>query len=111
MRRIAFGAALLLFAVGCGSGSSASSVCDDFGNALNGLRTKFSACGTLQDFGFNKDSCVAAYNDSHCSDADKQKIRDFVTCLNNMPNCTPGTENDWGTAFDNCLTPLESINC
>ena len=37
MRRIAFGAALLLFGVGCGS--SASSACDNFGNALNNLHT------------------------------------------------------------------------
>ena len=111
MRRIAFGAAFLLFAVGCGSGSSASSTCDDFGNALNGLRTKYTACGTLPDFGFNKDNCVAAYNNSQCSDADKQKIRDFVSCLNNMPTCTTQTQNDWGTQLGNCVSPLDTINC
>ena len=109
MRRIALGAALLLFAVGCGS--SASSACDDFGNALNNLRTKYSACGTLPDFGFNKDSCVDAYNNSHCSDADKQKITDFAHCLNGMPSCTTETQNDWVTQLGDCLDPLETIDC
>ncbi len=111
MQRIAFGAACLLFAVGCGGGTSASSVCDDFGNSLNGLRTKYSACGTLPDFGFNKDSCVQAYNNAQCSDADKQKIRDFVNCLNNMPTCTTQTANAWGTQLESCLTAVDTINC
>ena len=109
MRRIAFGAALLLFAVGCGS--SASSPCDNFGNALNGLNSKYAACGTLPSFGFDKNSCVEAYNNSHCSDADKQKINDFANCLNNLPNCTPATQAAWATSFQNCATPLQSINC
>jgi len=109
MRRIVFGAALLLFAVGCGS--SASSTCDNLGNAYTSLTSKYSACGTLPSSGFDKNSCVEAYNNSHCSDADKQKINDFVNCLNNMPNCTPATQTAWANSFEACITPLESINC
>jgi len=110
MRRIALGAALLLFAVGCG-GSSASSTCDDFGNALNNAKTKFSPCGTLPDFGFNKESCVQSYNSPQCTDADKQKIHDAVNCLNGLPTCTTQTVSDWGNQLESCLTPLETIGC
>lgn len=109
MRRIALGAALLLFAVGCGS--SASSTCDDLGNAITGLQSKYSACGTLPLFPFDKNSCVDAYNSGHCSDADKQKITDFVHCLNNMPTCTAGNQASWGNSLEACLSPLETINC
>ncbi|HET6982224.1 MAG TPA: hypothetical protein VFI53_08785 [Myxococcaceae bacterium] len=109
MRRIALGASLLLFAVGCGS--SASSTCDNLGNAINGLSSKYAACGTIPNVGFDKNSCVEAYNNSHCTDADKQKINDFANCLNNLPNCTPATQSAWATAYGNCVTPLESVNC
>ena len=109
MRRIALGAALLLFAVGCGS--SGSGVCDDLGNAYNNLKTKFSACGTLSGDPFPKDQCVEAYNNSHCTDAEKQVINDFVKCLNNMPSCTPATETAWGDQLQNCVDPLLGVNC
>src|SRR6201989_2719039 len=85
MRRIASGSALLLFAVGCGSSSSA--ICDELGNTASTLKTKYSACGTLGGEPFNKDQCVEAYNNSHCSDAEKQTITDFVHCLDGMPTC------------------------
>ena len=42
---------------------------------------------------------------------DKQKITDFVHCLNNMPTCTAGNQNSWGTSLEACLSPLETINC
>ncbi|HET9156272.1 MAG TPA: hypothetical protein VFN91_06370 [Myxococcaceae bacterium] len=109
MRRLALGSALLLFAVGCGS--SGSAVCDNLGNAANNLKTKYSACGTLGGEPFNKDQCVEAYNNSHCSDADKAKINDFVNCLNGMSNCTPQTQTDWLDALDTCAAPLETISC
>jgi len=109
MRRIALGAALLLFAVGCGS--SASSTCDDVGNALTGLQTKFSACGTLPSIPFNKDTCVNEYNSGHCTDADKQKISDFAHCLNALPTCSPATLDAWGNSFEACVAPLDTISC
>jgi len=109
MRRIASGSALLLFAVGCGSSSSA--ICDDLGNTANTLKTKYSACGTLGGEPFTKDQCVEAYNNSHCSDAEKQTITDFVHCLDGMPTCTPQTQSDWFDALETCADRLGTVNC
>ncbi|HEY1904912.1 MAG TPA: hypothetical protein VGG91_02660 [Myxococcaceae bacterium] len=113
MRRIALGATLLLLAAGCGSSNSSSATCDNLGNAASALPGKYSACGTLQTISFDKNACVQAFNNSNCTDSDRQKINDFANCINGLPNCTPATQNAWVTSYTNCVTPLQSIssNC
>jgi len=113
MRRIALGATLLVLAAACGSSNSNSSTCDNFGNALSGLNSKYAACGTLNTIPFDKNQCVDAFNHSGCTDSDKQKINDVANCLSGLPNCTPATQTTWATSFENCFTPLNTIspNC
>ena len=97
MRRTALGATLLLLAAGCGSSNSSSATCDNLSNAITGLGSKYSACGTLPTITFDKNQCVQAFNNSACTDSDRQKINDFANCLNGLPNCTPATQNAWAT--------------
>jgi hypothetical protein len=113
MRRIALGATLLLLAAGCGSSNSSSATCDNLGNAISGLGSKYAACGTLPTITFDKNQCVQAFNNSACTDSDKQKINDFANCINALPNCTPATQTTWANSYVNCATPLQSIspNC
>jgi hypothetical protein len=113
MRRIAFGATLLLLAAGCGSSNSNSAICDNYVNALNALPGKYAACGTLTPPPLTKDQCVQAANNSGCTDSDKQKINNAATCVNNLPNCTPATQSTWATSFENCVAPLGTLssNC
>lgn len=113
MRRIALGATLLLLAAGCGSSNSSSATCDNLGNAITSLGSKYAACGTLPTITFDKNQCVQAFNSSGCTDSDRQKINDFANCLNGLPNCTPATQNAWATSYTNCVQPLSTIsnNC
>ena len=97
MRRIALGAALLLLAAGCGSSNSSSATCDNLGNALGGLPSKYAACGTVTPIAFDKNACVQAFNNSGCTDSDRQKINDVANCINGLPNCT--------TTLSNGLSP------
>ena len=113
MRRIALAVSLLLLAAGCGSSNSSSATCDNLGNAITSLSTKYAACGTLPAISFDKNACVQAFNNSSCTDSDRQKINDFANCIQGLPNCTLATQSTWATAYGNCVTPLGSIspNC
>jgi hypothetical protein len=111
MRRIVLGcAALLLGAVGCGGGNSPSSTCDNVSNTLNGLSGKYSACGQLPAIPFDHNACVQALNGNSCSDADRQKINDFASCVNGLPNCTQQTQSSWSSAFVACDDKLQGIS-
>ena len=116
MRPIALGWAVLLFAaVGCGSSNSSSATCDNIANAFASLPGKYSACGTIPSgsLNFDKNQCVTAFNNSSCSDADRQKINDYASCVQALPSCTPATQSSWATSYENCAAPLEGIssNC
>lgn len=113
MTRIALVTTLLLLAVGCGNSNSSSNTCDNLANALNALPGKYAACGTVPSVSFDKNACTTAFNNSACSDADRQKINDFANCLQALPTCTVATQSSWATSYENCTTPLQSIssNC
>ena len=113
MRRIALGAILVLIAVGCGNSNSPSSTCDNVGNAITSLSSKYAACGQLPAITFDKNACVQGFNNSSCTDADRQKINDYANCLQALPNCTVATQSDWLTALGNCASKLQGIssNC
>jgi hypothetical protein len=83
------------------------------GNALNALPGKYAACGTLPSVPFDKNSCTQAFDNSGCSDADRQKINDYASCVQALPSCTPATQSSWATSYENCAAPLEGIssNC
>src|SRR5215469_10230911 len=102
MRPIALGwAVLLVAAVGCGSSNSSSATCDNLSNALTSLPSKYSACGSIPAITFDKNQCVQAFNNSSCSDADRQKINDYANCLGALPNCTVATQAAWVTSLSN----------
>jgi hypothetical protein len=116
MRPIALGWAVLLFAaVGCGSSNSSSATCDNIANAFASLPGKYSACGTIPSgsLNFDKNQCVTAFNNSSCSDADRQKINDYANCLSALPNCTTATQAAWVTSLTDCESKLSGIssNC
>ena len=111
MRRIVLGcAALLLGAVGCGGSNSPSSTCDNVASALSGLSGKYSACGQIPAISFDKNACVSAFNSSSCSDADRQKINDFASCVNGLPNCSPQSQSTWTSAYVACSNGLQGIS-
>jgi hypothetical protein len=111
MQRLVLGcAALLVCAVGCGSSNSPSSTCDNLANALNGLSGKYSACGQFPSIPFNKDACVQAFNGNSCTDADRQKINDFTSCLSGLPNCTLQSQSTWADALVACNDKLQGVS-
>ncbi|HET9037513.1 MAG TPA: hypothetical protein VFN45_14985 [Myxococcaceae bacterium] len=110
MRRIAPWLLLLLFAVGCGNSNSSSATCDHLGDAAAGLNSKYAACGTLGAIPFSKDDCTRGFENSGCTDADRQKFNDFANCLDGLPSCTPATQNSWLTSFSNCAILLQNLS-
>lgn len=112
MRRSVLGvfAVLMVSLTGCGSSTSNSAVCDNLASALTNLGTKYAACGTIPAVPFDKNQCVNAFNSSGCSDADKTKINNFSSCINNLPNCTTATITTWQTSFQNCEAQLNGIS-
>ena len=110
MRRFAPGALLLLAAVGCGNSNSSSATCDHLGDAANSLNTKYAACGTLGALSFDKDACTRGFENTGCTDADRQKFNDYANCLSGLPDCTLGTQNSWLTSFANCTLLLQNLS-
>lgn len=113
MRRSTLGifAVLMLAAAGCGSSATSNStVCDNLSSALTNLGTKYAACGQVPAVPFDKNQCVAAFNSSGCTDADKTKINNFSSCLNNLPNCTVATQTAWETSYQACAAQLNGLS-
>ncbi|HSP18208.1 MAG TPA: hypothetical protein VLQ79_01745, partial [Myxococcaceae bacterium] len=79
-------------------------------SALNGLSTKYQQCGTIPANSFNKDQCVNGFNNSSCTDADKTKINNYVSCLNNLPTCTTTTQTAWLTSLSSCASQLTGVS-
>ena len=114
MRGIALGWVVVLgAAVGCGSSNSSAATCDNLANALTGLNSKYSACGSSSAIIFDKNQCQQAFSNVGCSDADRQKINDYANCLSGLPNCTPATQAAWLNSLVTCEDKLQGIssNC
>src|SRR5262245_41522107 len=110
MRRIVPGALLLLAAAGCGNSNSSSATCDHIADVAAGLNPKYAACGTLGSIPFDRDACTRRFENSGCSDADRQKFNDFANCLDGLPSCTPATQNSWLSSLANCGLLLQNLS-
>jgi len=101
---------LLVAAAGCGSSNSSSATCDNLANALTGLNSKVAPCGTSPGITFDKNQCVQAFNNSGCTDGDRQKINDYANCLNGLPTCAPATQTAWLNSLVDCENKLVGIS-
>lgn len=112
MRRAALGwIVCLLAAAGCGSSTSNSAVCDNLAKGLTDYGTKLAPCsgGNPITIPYTKDQCTQGINNSSCTDADRQKINDFSSCLSALPTCSPATINAFTTALTTCTNKLAGI--
>ena len=99
---------LALIAIGCGSSSGDTSICDTLATVTNDLNAKAAPCtSTAPSLDFDAAACRSSI--SLCSDSDRQKIQDFASCLQALPTCTPATSGAWTTSFDACQAKLGSL--
>ncbi|MGZ6078798.1 MAG: hypothetical protein ACXWK6_13420, partial [Myxococcaceae bacterium] len=66
--------------------------------------------GTVPPIPFDKNQCVNSFNNNGCSDADKTKINSFVSCVNNLPTCSPATITAWQNSFTTCEANLNGLS-
>jgi hypothetical protein len=97
----------LLFLAGCGGGGT--DVCDKVATGLNDLITKAAPCSTsTPPSPLTADQCRQSLG--NCTDADKQKLGDFGSCLSALPTCSPATVSSWQTSVQDCLLKLQGIS-
>jgi len=112
MRRAALGWIVCLLAgAGCGSSTSNASVCENLAKGLTDYSTKFAPCagGNPVTVPYTKDQCTQGIDKSSCTDADRQKINDFSSCLSGLPTCSTTTIEAFSTAVTTCTNKLASI--
>lgn len=99
---------LALIAVGCGSGSGDTSTCDTLATATSDFNSKAAPCAsTVPTLGFNADACRSSI--SKCTDSDQQKIKDFASCIEALPTCTPATYGSWLNSLEACQAKLGGL--
>jgi len=108
-------ATVALFAFGCGSSTSSSSICDNLASASSSFSTKLAPC--LSQFGGTNplasslptgSACTAQV--AKCNDADKEKINGFISCLNGLPTCAPASFSAFGSSLQACAAPLDTVS-
>ena len=106
MRRVLV--ALSLIAAGCGSSSGDASICDTLATAASDFSAKAAPCtSTVPTLGFDAAACRSSI--SLCTSSDQQKIKDFTSCLQALPTCTPATSGSWSTSLDACQAKLGGL--
>ncbi len=106
MRRILV--PLALIAVGCGSSSGDTSICDNLATVTNDFNAKAAPCTeTAPTLEFDAAECRASI--SKCTDSDRQKISDFASCLQALPTCSNATYDSWLTSFEACQAKLGAL--
>lgn len=113
MKNILFGLAAMasLTLTACGG-----NLCDDTSDALEGLSDKVSECG-LPTTGFEKptdaelESCKESLD--ACSDSDKDKLKNYVDCLNDVKGCSDKTQSEqqaFAMRVLSCSSKLEGVS-
>lgn len=101
--------ALALIAVGCGSSSGDTSICDTLATAASDFSAKAASCtSSIPPLGFDAAACRSSI--SMCTASDQQRIRDFTSCLQALPTCSPATSGSWSTALDACQAKLGGLS-
>ncbi|HUJ27799.1 MAG TPA: hypothetical protein VLW85_17360 [Myxococcales bacterium] len=108
------GLLFLLALVGCGGGSGGDvSLCDNLATAASAFAQKAAPCmSTPPQLGMTADGCRSEIG--NCSSADQQRIRDFTSCLTQLPDCAPASASSWATSVQGCanlLGPLAGSGC
>jgi hypothetical protein len=82
---------------GCGS------TCDDLADAFDEVDEKARPCAAAgeEPTAFNVNQCEN--NVDKCTDSEKEALADLADCLRDLPECTPATENGFGTAAAACI--------
>ena len=110
MRSVLVGLALVALALGwmaCGS-SGDTSVCDTLATAASDFSTKAAPCfQSLPPLGFSADACRSSI--SKCTDSDQQQLKDFASCLQALPTCSPATVESWSTSLQACQAKLGGL--
>lgn len=98
----------VLVAAACGSGSGDTSVCDSLAAATSDFSSKAAPCfSTVPSLGFSADACRASI--SKCTSSDQQQLKDFASCLQGLPACTPATQQSWSSALGTCQAKLGGL--
>ena len=113
MRRVLLAVASIAVAVGCGSSSGDTSVCDSLATATTDLNSKAAPCtSTAPSPALTAEACRSSI--SKCSNSDQQTIKAYASCLENLPVCTSGAYGNWQVLLGDCaagLGPLAGQGC
>ncbi|MFY0564904.1 hypothetical protein ACN28E_13690 [Archangium lansingense] len=90
-------AVAMMALTGCGN------VCDELDNAFEAVEDKAKPCLSAgeEPTSFNTNQCSDNLDD--CSDSEKKALSEFAECLRELPECTPATEQSFGTAVAACV--------
>lgn len=100
MKRLACAFAVVSLALtGC-----SGSLCEDFKDVSEDLEEKAAPCSDGTSGGsndeFNVQQCESDL--SKCSDDDREALRDYIDCLDNVDKCVKGKEDAFGGAILGC---------
>jgi len=114
MKKFMFGlvaVSSLVFGTGCGG-----NVCEDAADAFNDLEKKTKDCPTLSAAlsgvkitETEQNKCKEDYK--KCSDSDKDKLKEAVDCIEDLPNCKSGEESAWVLRLQACSNKASNVTC
>src|SRR5688572_1272684 len=100
MKRLVSAFAVMSLALtGCGA-----SLCDDLADASESLGEKAQPCGggTTSDPITDEELNQCKESLDKCTDADKEKLGDFVDCINELPTCSTSNQNTFVSSLLAC---------
>ncbi|WP_426749484.1 hypothetical protein [Myxococcus sp. Y35] len=106
----------LVFGAGCGGDDDGDEdLCQETANTYNSLADKAEGCPEIADF-FSlfelseEDINVCRESMDSCTDSDKDKIRAFLDCLNDVPRCQSSNLEAWAAEFEACDEKSQGIS-
>ena len=87
--------AVLLAVTGCGS------VCDQAVSAERGANQKGVNCSVQNIDVHDSNKCNNGLQ--QCNSDDLNELQNYVSCLNNLPNCVSGNEIQWNAQRQGCI--------
>ena len=86
-----------------------SSTCDNFASTGDDLIEKIKPCLDADDDppeAFNVEQCDRTYED--CTDSEKEALDEYISCLDELEECTPGTRDGFKNALEACRDYLNA---
>ncbi|MCY1043965.1 hypothetical protein OV208_21800 [Corallococcus sp. bb12-1] len=111
MKKFLIGLAALASLTACGG-----NLCDDSEDAADDLFSKAEACGITvtkpaEPTDAERDACKESLDT--CSDADKDKLNDYLSCLKDAKGCSDKTSAEqqaYGERIAACATKLSGVS-